>query len=89
MTITITQDHINRGVPCDGGSCPIALALFDVYPHATTISVGLDYAVVREDGIARKFILTDEAEAFMASFDYREPVSPMSFDPEIVAYEDK
>jgi hypothetical protein len=89
VTITVTQDHINEGWPCNCGRCPVALALIAAIPGAGLADVWV------EDDEARAVIWLDderstlnlrlpaEAHDFIAAFDGGSPVSPFAFEAEV------
>ena len=69
MIINVTQAHIDNGSPCDGGDCPVALALADAYPDAKYIAVGLDFATVDHGGRSFSILLPEVAADFIQDFD--------------------
>lgn len=88
IRIHVEQAHIDNGEPQNGLACALALALYDHYPHATTVSVGMDYAIVYTDdnfGLGQRINLPDEAETFIVHLDAGKPVYPVCFIAELVA----
>ena len=52
ITVTVTQDHIDKGTPCKSASCPVALALRDAFPNEYMISVcGEEATLTGLDGV--------------------------------------
>jgi hypothetical protein len=76
MKITVTQEHIDKGIREDCTACPIALALrergFDKY------SVGR-YAIYPNWGRRGAVGLSRAAVRFTREFDQGLPVQPFSF----------
>lgn len=84
MTITVTQEHIDKGIAWRADSCPIALALRE--------QVGPGYRVGRDSiyfggtlGARRIVDLPGQSRQFVKSFDNEGAgaVQPFSFDVEL------
>lgn len=79
MTITVTQEHINKGKR--GANCqfPVALAVNDLMRPTELVWVG--YSKVKCGG--REFKLPQDAIAFIRDFDDYRQVDPFSFELDI------
>lgn len=81
MTIEVTQEDIDRGVPCDECNCPIAIAL-----RRTT---GETWDVTEHEAISRKDLacidLPRKAKDFIHAFDSSDftCAHPFTFEGEI------
>lgn len=78
MKISVTMDHITRGVPADPCHCPIAMAILDSPSHDEPESIvvnggciSIGYKVYKTPPIAEKFI---------NDFDLGNTVSPIEFE---------
>lgn len=73
--ITVTQEDIDDGCPCDSSLCPVALAmrrrLKDNY-------IFVDKMVV-EIGSGNFYALPEKVKCFIRDFDQGLPVEPISF----------
>jgi hypothetical protein len=92
VTVSVTQEHIDRGRPGQCAACPIALALAEAMPYATHIEVygspddGTPaFAEVWSGALKCHFRLPAEADAFIAAFDDEHPVAPFTFVVEVEA----
>ncbi len=86
VTVTVTQEHIDCGLPSKCSDCPVAMALLACVPGATGACVFFDHAIVRlEDGSDIKLDLPQEASDFIGSFDDSEKVAPFSFTAVVTA----
>jgi hypothetical protein len=74
MQIRVTQEHIDRGLRCSPGRCPVALALRSTLNKS--VNVGKREAFIG-DAIVK---LPDAAKIFIHNFDERLPVKPFEFD---------
>lgn len=73
MTITVTQEHIAKGLPQRCQFCPIALAMKDALPGCETIRV---FGTSATDG-EKVWKLPPLAQDFIKTFDrHRTLVSP-------------
>ena len=80
MTVTVTQDHIDRGERQGGASCPIALAITRRMSQWTQVDVGETMCTfVLPSGERDASFLPEEASQFIARFDEGEPVEPFTF----------
>lgn len=91
VQVPVTQEHIDRGKPGECFECALALAIADVFPDATGITVAPD----RDDDNrphARvwvtpaswiRLMLGDDARAFVNAFDACWPVEPATFTAEV------
>ena len=87
VTVTVTQEHIDRGTPKVCARCPIALALLDAVPDTGAVSVMADTAsFFTDDGVWFQFDLPGEAIEFIERFDEtgRDSVSPFTFTAEVL-----
>jgi hypothetical protein len=92
LHISVTQDHIDKGVRCDERSCPIALAMHDaglISPSVCAFDVGwfkrgpdphIPNAIRTR---ARHARMPPPAVGFVLGFDEALPVSPIEFDLEV------
>jgi len=64
MTIQVTQEHINRGIRGDCGSCPIALAIQEALPKLG-INVQVLHVLIQGEIVP----LPSRARWFIADFD--------------------
>lgn len=81
LTLSITQKHIDLGIPNNCGACPIALAFWDYFGN------GYSPVVAHKVGIYKKhergyeyglvdFSFSQEAKNFIENFDNHKTVSP-------------
>ena len=80
MKIPVVQSDIDRGIPQEADSCPVALAIAESMPDAWNIEV-LEYNVSwNVDGLETdEFISYDyshDAKTWIEEFDSGAPVSP-------------
>lgn len=94
VTVSVTQEHIDHGLPGECHQCAIALAVLDTIPGAQEVRVRYwdhDGDDAREpevyvtvdfgpDEKHRYFTLPDEAAGWVPRFDDGLPVSPMTFE---------
>lgn len=95
VTVSVTQEHIDRGKRNDCSDCPVALAFLDALPGARIASVRYwdhdgDLARAPEihvtvdfDAGFRYYRAPDEVAAFVADFDDGLAVSPFTFTAEV------
>ncbi len=74
MKVTVTADHIARGMPQSPFLCPIALALHE-HEGLELARVAANAVFVRD----RVFYLSREAVHFMFRYDTGKRVEPFSF----------
>ena len=80
ITVTVPQDHIDRGERQNGESCPVALAITRRMPKWTEVDVGETmFTFVLPSGERDTSFLPEEACHFIASFDAGKPVEPFTF----------
>lgn len=79
MKIEVTMDDIARGVECDSGKCPVALAL---RRHGLS-HVTVDDDAISWDGLSLSIRTPSTAAEFIQSFDNHDVVSPFTFDLEV------
>lgn len=89
LTINVTQEHINAGIPEDCQRCPIALATLDALQAWPTVSIAVDDDRIElENGYTRAiYPLPADARAFVSDFDSIDSViycEPFTFDVESV-----
>ena len=82
MIVTVTQDHIDKGVRNDCTECALALAL---RPHFSfTIPGVFDSCVVVLSGGQLKYSdLPENAEIWLRKFDLGQEVEPFEFELDI------
>jgi hypothetical protein len=81
MKIEVTQEDIDRGIPEDPTSCPVARAVRRAFPDAKQI--GVDYGEVVVDD--NEWIVNAGTAIFIEDFDRGDKVEPFVFeldDPE-------
>jgi hypothetical protein len=86
MKITVTQEHIDKGVRVNGYSCPITLALRDAGFVRPCVGIHRCYVskkrfwfgYSRYDGT-----LPSNAVEFVRNFDVCNPVEPFTFEIEM------
>lgn len=85
MKITVTQEHIDRGVRCNSNGCAIALAISEACPIYDQVIVGLSsvklYPLI--EGPLVVLTLPPEARTFIRTFDNRRGPKPMSFELDV------
>ena len=74
MKVTVTQQHINKGIPGTEVRCPIALALKDTGTKHLFVK---KFYFETDKGIYR---LPKAARDFVFKFDYKQEVAPFSFE---------
>jgi len=76
MKVTVTQQHIDKGVKGSCGFCPIALAIKEAF--------NTDYVLVASDldigESIRDFPTPEEVQQFYCDFDRGQPVQPFTFE---------
>lgn len=98
FTIQITQDHIDRGLACNSGKCPGALAFLDQIPGIRAVSVGTNATDIwfhqqRTTAFLRHWGLCeienpDELVDFIEDFDGRDDIPKDDRTPAIpIAFE--
>lgn len=98
VTVTVTQEHIDHGKPCDCSECAMALAFLAALPGSQIVKVTysdrdadagqepeIHAAVDFSFQVTGYYRLTYEAAAFVARFDDGIPVTPFTFDAELVS----
>jgi Fe-S cluster biogenesis protein NfuA len=98
VTVTVTQEHIDHGKPCDCSECAMALAFLAAIPGSQLVTVTysdrdgddaqepeMHAAVDFSLQVTGYYRLTYEAAAFVARFDDGLPVTPFTFDAELLA----
>lgn len=82
MLIKVTQDHINRGVRCRAGDCPINLSIMEQTGYeANTLGNDVVLYINKEDFVYVR--LDNLARVFISHFDGGKPVSPIEFDLDV------
>ena len=79
--ITVTAEHIAKGIRGNCEHCPVALALLDAYPDLTYISVGPDAITMQHGKDTAEIEVTApcEVEYFICDFDEGAAVAPFTF----------
>lgn len=80
MLVTVTAEHIFRGIKKSCSRCPIALAVRDLFPNAELIGAHPKHVNVYENQRVRHFDLPEVAKEFINSFDGCWSVEPFSFE---------
>ena len=86
MLLEITQEHIDKNVPCESEECVIANALWDVNPNIVALSVGLGIAYYRTPAEAHYFLLDEEGYALREAADRGGEIVPTTLTLEEVPY---
>lgn len=74
VEVTVTQEDIDAGVPCDAGKCPIARRLHSLF--GGTWEVMNSHALLE---MGPRIRLPDQAIDFADDFDAGLPVRPFTF----------
>ena len=80
MRITVTQEHIDNGVPVDSLKCPLALAIREATKN-NVWSVGVASVFSGNKGFG--IVLPKSAREFRHRFDSNLVVQPFEFDIEL------
>lgn len=75
ITITVTEDHVKRGVPQDGANCPIALAVIDAMLGDAGVSC-VNSVSVTQQSVDYYGVPTGEEELQLDVYGYRDIVLP-------------
>ena len=79
VLISVTQEHIDKGVKTSCGSCPIAIAAKEVFIEGIEIAVGINCI-----GIDTYFVdVPGPARRFIRAFDDGKFVRPFSFEIDV------
>ena len=79
LHVEVTQDDIERGIPEDGTSCPIAHAFRRAWGRK--IEFAVDYASIEIYALCNHSVeLPKEAKAFIDAFDNGVKGQPFAFD---------
>lgn len=81
LTVAVTKEDIDQGVPGDPCQCPLARALNRALDYAEgTVDVDAnEYWLGPQAKEPRPYRLPAAASAFVLAFDSDEPVAPFSF----------
>lgn len=87
VAVTVTEEHIAAGHPCDAARCPVALALLDAFPGALRAEVWFSDEDGEEPSATAWFpggrimdlVLPDAAGQFASDVDGGLDVSPFTF----------
>ena len=81
MKINVTQECIRQGKRNDGGSCPVALAIKEVFPdsdvHVSKMGIYIDNRQERSVSISSN--IDGAVEAFMLGISLKIPVNVSTF----------
>ena len=80
MKISVTNKHIDDGIPCDRFQCPLALAIQEATGEYGW-NVGMSNAYSPD---VHRLRLPEKAIEFRKTFDCNGPVSPFEFDLDLV-----
>lgn len=72
--VTVTQEDIDAGKPCDGRNCPIARAVKRATGSSDVIVDGMSI-----EFYGAEFTPPDVCDRFISAFDSGEPVEPFEF----------
>ena len=80
IRITVTQEDIDKGVPCNSVRCPIAKAVDRKFGlNLLGASVGSRIITCFHNGKHRKFQMSKSGMKFVQRFDDRKIVEPFTF----------
>ena len=80
MTVTVTQEHIDKGMKRNCRLCPIALSIWEAMPELYDLKVqGSGITLFAEDSF-RTFDLSQEAYRWLVSYDASGFVEPITFE---------
>lgn len=83
MEIEVTQEHIDRGQPHCGESCPVALAISDIVNEDAWVDLDeVGFFSVEEDDFI-DIPTPSVVKEFITAFDAGRPVTPFRFELEI------
>lgn len=85
MKISVTQEHIDKGVPAKTDCCALTLAFRDSGFPKAIVGIVLAYPMNNDDGVLSCILLPREAIDFRNSFDTGKPVKPFTFEVEVPA----
>ncbi len=82
MKVTVTAEHISRGLRNEPSACPIALALGDLLPscHSYVYDGRIEIYGLKEDQAYTEIPTPDDMTEFIGAFDNQEPVIPCIFE---------
>lgn len=78
IEVNVTKEDIIKGVPKDGQSCPIALALLRA-TGADEVDVTRESITIDRGGVRKRIKAPETATAFIDAFDYGYALDPISF----------
>ena len=81
VSITVTQEDIDAGLPESATQCPLALSLGRKFPdyHPAAFAGGGRLYHPAWDGLNLTLAFSPSAQRFMQRFDLGEPVEPARF----------
>jgi len=92
ITVRVTQEHIDRGIPYDSCACPIAISLHEMAEngklglHAWSWIVDQGYVFFSHiHDVNNASRLPNIADEFISAFDSGRPVNPIEFELEVPA----
>jgi hypothetical protein len=80
LTVVVTPDHINRGMPGNCFCCPLAIAISEVAPMLKDISVSHRVLGRRSNGVYVRGTLPESIITWMVRFDLEKRGEPCTFD---------
>ena len=78
--ISVTQQHLDQGIPGNCAACAVVLAVEDTFPQASDVTVGQRYISMRHQGRWELLALPLFASEQIAAIDRGRTVEPFSFD---------
>jgi hypothetical protein len=75
LTVTVKPEHIEKGKPCTNDSCAIALAIKEVVPARSHVSISRTSAIIGAFGHG----LPESAKDFIKLFDKGIKPEPFTF----------
>lgn len=86
--VTVTEEHITKGIRGSCTHCPVGRALADAFPDANVFANGATFTLYPWDEVGEyNFSLPPEAEDFIARFDEDGFGEPFTFTvdyPEVI-----
>lgn len=86
VKIKVTQQHIDKGIPCHPSKCAIAIALADVLVSQMSVAVGCGCVTTFRHGRRFDYDLPEDANNFAEMFDCRQPVKPFAFELDLPGF---
>lgn len=79
LTVRIAQDHLDRGERGSAWSCPLALAVSEMFPNALEVRAGSMHLTVIFPDMAVRWEYTDALQLFIWAVDNQHDPKPSTF----------